>query len=71
MRVITKLAVVMVAAASQLAKAQTNGWIRDPGLVRLANPADRVGLGTPTPASKLHIFARTRVAEDGQLQITR
>src|SRR5688572_670747 len=41
------------------------GWIREGSVVRLFQPSDSVGIGTPNPAEKLHVLGGVRV--DGDL----
>jgi hypothetical protein len=37
----------------------TGGWIDDGSVVRLTDPNDRVGIGTPTPLGSLDVLGRT------------
>ena len=44
-----------------------NGWVDDGTTVRLETSTDRVGIGTPTPADKLHVFGGHIVVTGGKV----
>lgn len=70
--VVVLLTLIITGTSDQTAAAQTeNGWVDDGQVIRLETPIDRVGIGTASPSSKLHILELEPIdANSGQLQIT-
>lgn len=55
---------IVFPAAAQMAFNLNNGWVDDGTEVRLKNANDDVGIGTATPAGKLHVTGGNVIVDD-------